>query len=132
MEEGREERRVLRTNSQEVERATAELENDKTRPLPGEKGFGRECDRIIRGKLRVKINLSGAAGKYYHCNGLSSDQHRGVHRLLAGNYSQTFASTLQWLQHVPEQPKLPLHTHHRCLCCTGSSLRGNRTSLSPQ
>lgn len=55
----------MRTNSQEVQRATAELENDKTRPLPGGKGFGREHDQVIsrwKGKLRVKINLSGAAG----------------------------------------------------------------------
>lgn len=36
--------------------------NDKTKPPPGGKGTGGECDQDIsrwKGKLRVKINLSG-------------------------------------------------------------------------
>lgn len=59
-----EEERVLRTNSQKVERAAAEWENDKTRPPPGGKGAGRERDQVIsrwKGTLRVKTNLSGGS-----------------------------------------------------------------------
>lgn len=133
-EEGTEKERVLRTNSQKVERAAAEWENDITRPPPWGKDIGREYDQVIsrwKEKLRVKINLLGAAGKYYHCNWLLTDQRK---RRSTGCWEEiaakclpqlcTGCSTLEW-------PNLLLHAHHCCFSYTCSFLRGKQDFALP-
>lgn len=121
-EEGSEEERGLRTNSQKVERAAAEWESDKPRPPPGRKGIGKEHDWVIsrwKGQLRVKINLSEGSREMLPLQ-------LEVCRLLVGNCCQTRASTLHWLWHIPERPKVLLHSYHHCFCYSCSLLRGKQ------